>query len=150
MSVGQVGNEGWAADARSSGPGGGRFGGFDEHHGVQVAVAREEAAVHPGAAGDRGDADFGAQMDSLLERGAETLPAPCAVGLPGRGDAVGVVVHGLSSPALNDEHLTDTQREPVVQQASDQACATVHYGRSDPQRTKELGRRTYLAAGLAK
>jgi hypothetical protein len=29
MSVGQVGNEGWPTDARSSGPGGGRFGGFD-------------------------------------------------------------------------------------------------------------------------
>lgn len=100
MGVGQVGNEGWPADARSSGPCGGWFGGFEEYRGVKVAVAIKEAAVHPGAASDRGDAYSGAPVDCLLERGEDSLPASCAVNLPGRGDAVGVVVHGLSSPAL--------------------------------------------------
>lgn len=45
---------------------------------------------------------------------------------------VRIVISYANHGRHNDEHLTDTRREPVVHQASDHACATVHRGDGTP------------------
>ena len=64
--VGQVREEGLAADLRAAGSGVG-LGGAGQHGGVQVCVPIDQAAVHSGAACDSRDADLVAVGAEVVE-----------------------------------------------------------------------------------
>lgn len=98
MCVGQVGDEGSAADSWSSGLGAGRFGGFGQDGRVQVAVSIEEAAVYLGSAGDSGDADFATLMGRLFE-GCDARTGSSRPTL--KPSSVHVALRGRSSESYN-------------------------------------------------
>jgi hypothetical protein len=78
----QVGLQRGAGDGRAGSGGRSRRDGFKSVDlGEQVAVAVKEGAVHCRCAGDARDAYLGAVCVSAVERGDDTLAAPCGVGL---------------------------------------------------------------------
>jgi len=78
----QVGLQRGACDSRAGFAGGcGRDGFKSVDPGEQVTVAVKEGAVHCRGAGDARHADLGAAGVSAVERGDDTLAAPCGVGM---------------------------------------------------------------------